>query len=138
MRRGVNLLQTCCSLGTKNMSRQTIYSRCLYPHHEFVKQLVHELLHGTLYRCIALTRNLYEEGYSGIDIVMFIHDYVIDQERMQEIAISRTQHLHIITQIGLTHVRLTEGVDSFCQICGMLSKIYRGQGESPPASVPVV
>ena len=115
VRRSVNLLQMCCSLRNQSaLTRNVISTRCLYPHHDSVRNIVHELLHGTLKKCITLTRSLYEEGYSGIDIIMFIHDYVIDQEYLQENTITRVQHLCIIKQVGITHVRLSE-VDSFCK-----------------------
>ena len=69
-------------------------------------------------------------------LIMFINDFVIDQEVLREVQITRPQHLFITKQVGLTHVRLTDGVDSFCQLCGMLSRIHRECGGA--AATPVL
>lgn len=139
IRRSLNMLQTCCSLehgddGHRTLTPEGVRNRCLYPHHDVVSHLVRELLHGSLRRAMEHTRHLYEQGYSGVDVIMFINDFVIDQETLGDLEITRAQHLTIVKQVGLAHVRLTEGVDSFCQLGGMLARIHRSCGANATAT----
>lgn len=120
MRFSLNYFQVYCA-------SQQCTNACLFPYFQNVADLFQILLDTesphtvtNFHRCVSCLRELFDKGYCGRDIVMFLNDYIVSQDAR----VPRGLALEWMKHIALCQYRMKNGADSFLQICGMLSTMY--------------
>ena len=120
IRFSLNYFQVYCA------SQQST-SACLFPHFQNIDGLFDILLDTEaphtvkdFHRCISCLRELFDKGYCGRDIVMFLNDYIVSHDA----CVPRALALEWMKHVALCQHRMKNGADSFLQICGMLSAMY--------------
>ena len=145
MRASINYLQAaCCTLKdnnedekdqkTKQLTVPIVQSVCLFPHYKHLTLLfnlfisasdkdqhsTHTLLEG-FHKCLDIVLTLYDQGYSGRDIVMFLSNYLMTTSEQMP----RRLHLVFVKNVALCHQRMAKGVDSYAQLAGLVAALYR-------------
>ena len=88
------------------------------PHPLIVKKM---LLATNLDDSIQILRtDLWKKGYSSIDIVTTSFRVTKNLTQVKE-----SIRLEMIKEIGLTHMRILEGVGTYLQLASMLAKIHK-------------
>ena len=72
-------------------------------------------------RAIDCLKQLSRKGYCGQDIVIFLNNYIL----IHDSNIPRLLALEWLKDIALCHSRMTNGVDSFVQLCGLVANMFR-------------
>lgn len=135
MRACLNYFQAaCCALGDGSpLDLHTIETVCLFPHYDQVAGCVRLLLgadHASgdgpspltrFHQCVGVVHSLHQQGYCGLDIVMFFHTYLMTAQD----ALPRSVVLAWLKDIAVVHHRLSKGVDSAVQLYGMLAVMFR-------------
>ena len=147
MRACINYFQSaCCALptaadvsgsGTEQVPRvlsvDTVQTVCIFPHYNQIKEVVDSMLrvhqrptddqkaHQEFFKCIRIVRGLYGQGYCGLDIVMFFQTYMVTAHAH----IPRSMYLVWFKDIAVCHNRMSKGIDSSVQLCGLLSNMFR-------------
>ena len=103
----------------------TVLNVCLFPHYDILERIFNDLLHSDdgLWRAIQHVKQLHMQGYGGLDIIMFLSNYLQNGTNALE-KHNKKLYLALCKEISIGHVRVTQGVDSFLQLCGLLGKMY--------------
>lgn len=117
MRQAINNLQSTVA-GHDLVNADNVFKIVDSPHPLIVKKM---LLATNLDDSIQILRtDLWKKGYSSIDIVTTSFRVTKNLTQVKESA-----RLEMIKEIGLTHMRILEGVGTYLQLAGMLAKIHR-------------
>ena len=128
MRSCLNYFQTCFA-SSENITNDIVCNICLFPHYSILKKIFDLLLENVdkrekdnnknrLYDIIKNVRKLYIQGYGGLDIIIFFNNY------LKMIDIERRLYLELCKEISISHIRLSQGGDSFAQVCGLITRMY--------------
>lgn len=119
MRQAINNLQSTFS-GFGLISAENVYRVCDAPHPAAIEAIVLACTRGELDEGQAGLEELLALGYAPVDIVntFFRVVKVMSRERIDE-----PLQLEFIRQIGLTHMRILEGIASKLQLVGLLANL---------------
>ncbi|KAJ1909477.1 replication factor C subunit 4, partial [Tieghemiomyces parasiticus] len=70
---------------------------------------------------------LWDQGYSALDIITTLFRVV-----KQDTALAEAQKMDFVREIGMTHMKILEGVQSLVQLYGLLARMCRST--MPPAA----
>lgn len=118
---------------------ETVRSVCLFPHYEHIERLFDLLLAAAdlstvdttmlnspsadgYHESLSILRALYDQGYCGRDIVMFLSTYLMTAA---DTTIPNSLHLGFVKDVALGHQRLAKGIDSYVQLAGVVAALYR-------------
>jgi len=117
MRNALNNLQST-SAGFGSITDTNVYKVCDEPHPAVVHSMIESCAKGDIDEAAKLLGDLYEQGYAAIDLVSTIFRVVKADTKMPE-----SQKLAFIREIGITHMRVLEGVESLLQLSGLLARL---------------
>ena len=91
---------------------------CDQPHPLVVKRIVSAAREGNVDAANACMMQLWRDGYSAIDIIGVIFRIVKYSEELSE-----SLKLAFIRQIGFTHMRIADGLDTLLQLQGLVGRL---------------
>jgi len=117
MRQALNNLQSCVA-GHGLVNGDNVFKIVDSPHPLVVKKM---LMAPTLDQSITHLRDdLWGKGYSAVDIVTTSFRVTKTLYELKE-----PKRLEMIKEIGITHMRILEGVGTYLQLASMLAKIHK-------------
>eukprot|EP00912_Choanoflagellata_sp_UC4_P000650 UC4_evm2s403 len=118
MRQAINNLQSTYA-GFEFVSAESVFKVCDQPHPLMVKNMIQACLEGKIDVAYEKMKDLWDMGYAPIDIVGTVFRIVKSYEMAEQIK------LDYIKEIGFTHLRVAEGVDSFIQMTAMIARMTK-------------
>jgi len=117
LRKVANLLQACAATGEK-ITKDLVFSVAAQAKPEDVREMLESALSGNFVKARAkLLEMLIKQGLAGEDIVKEIHKQVFN------LNIPDDKKVEIISMVGETEFRISEGADAQIQLEALLAKI---------------
>jgi replication factor C subunit 2/4 len=116
MRQALNNLQSTYA-GFGHVNATNVFKVCDEPHPLLIKEMLNHCVSTDINNAYLVLKSLWDKGYSPHDIITNIFR-VCKTHQMAEYL-----KLEFIKEIGYTHMRLTEGVDSQLQLSGLLARL---------------
>jgi replication factor C subunit 2/4 len=120
MRHAINNLQSTVA-GFGFVNDINVFKIVDQPHPLVIKKILASCCSnkgGNIDEALELLDNLWEKGYSAIDIVTLSFRVAKTLP-----GISELKRLDMIKEIGFVHMRVLEGVSSYLQLCGLFAKL---------------
>eukprot|EP00123_Amoebidium_parasiticum_P014126 comp22345_c2_seq1/m.33251 comp22345_c2_seq1/g.33251 ORF comp22345_c2_seq1/g.33251 comp22345_c2_seq1/m.33251 type:complete len:358 (-) comp22345_c2_seq1:232-1305(-) len=117
MRQAINNLQSTFS-GFGMVTADNVFKVCDQPHPLLIKTAIESCMNGDIEKAMDVVDELWRLGYAGIDIITTVFRVVKAYQNMPEFI-----KLEYIKQIGITHMRVVEGLDTFLQLCGLMARL---------------
>ncbi|CAM9935388.1 unnamed protein product [Pylaiella littoralis] len=131
MRNALNNLQATHS-GFGHIDQANVFKVCDQPHPGVVLEILKSCVDGDCAGANRRMKALYDTGYSSNDIIGTVFRVCKNQLEVGEGA-----KLEMIKEVGFTHVRVADGVNSLLQLMGMCARLCRvaqQQSSSLPSS----
>lgn len=116
MRNALNALQSTVS-GFGHVSSENVFKVCDQPHPLEVRKSLQSALEGKTREAVDIVMELWGKGYAATDIIQTLFK-VTRQLEMPEV-----KKLDFIREIGYTHMRIAEGLNSQLQLLGCVSRL---------------
>jgi replication factor C subunit 2/4 len=118
MRQAINNLQATHS-GYGLVDRENVFKVCDQPHPVLVTTILTACRDSDLRTATTAMHELWNTGYSAQDIIQTVFRLckVIDMPEYHK--------MEFMKEIGFTHMRISEGLSSLCQLTGLLGKLCR-------------
>lgn len=117
MRQAINNLQSTF-YGFGLVNAENVYRIVDSPHPMLISKMVASASKGNIDDSLIILNELWGKGYSAVDIITVCFRVVKSMAGLED-----DERLNIIREVGLTHMRILEGVGTYLQISGMLSKV---------------
>lgn len=123
MRHALNNLQASHSLakgglGNGKVDEKTVFQVCDQPHPNVVRVMVDSCHKGDLHQANAQLQKLWTLGYSASDIIGTLFKVTKAHEDLEE-----GIKLEFLREIGFTHIRISNGVNSLLQLLGLMGRL---------------
>ncbi|CAL1694046.1 unnamed protein product [Somion occarium] len=119
MRQAINNLQSTWS-GFGYVSADNVFKVCDQPHPVVIQAMIKACLKGDIDAAMEKLTDLWNQGYSAVDIVVTIFRVVKTYDELPEYT-----KLEYIKEIGFTHMRVLEGVGTLIQLGGLLARLCK-------------
>ncbi|KAJ6520043.1 P-loop containing nucleoside triphosphate hydrolase protein [Mycena sanguinolenta] len=119
MRQAINNLQSTHS-GFGFVSGDNVFKVCDQPHPIIVQAVIRACTKGDINTAMEKLNELWEQGYSAVDIVVTIFRVVKTFDEIPEYT-----KLEYIKEIGFTHMRILEGVGTLLQLAGLVARLCK-------------
>ncbi|KAK7463880.1 replication factor C subunit 4 [Stygiomarasmius scandens] len=119
MRQAINNLQSTYS-GFGFVSADNVFKVCDQPHPVIVESLLSRCMKSDVDGAMEKLNELWEQGYSAVDIVVTIFRVVKTHSSMPEYT-----KLEYIKEVGFTHMRVLEGVGTLLQLAGLIARLCK-------------
>jgi len=119
MRQAINNLQSTWS-GFGFISSENVSKVCDQPHPVVIQSILQACQKSDIDTAMDKIQELWDQGYSAIDIVVTIFRVVKASDKMPEYT-----KLEFIKEIGWTHMRVLEGVGTFVQLGGLMARLCK-------------
>ncbi|KAF8640889.1 hypothetical protein AX17_000537 [Amanita inopinata Kibby_2008] len=119
MRQAINNLQSTYS-GFGFVSAENVFKVCDQPHPLIVHHAIRCCMKGDIEGAMDKLNNLWDQGYSAVDIVVTFFRVVKTFDEMPEYT-----KLEYIKEIGFTHMRVLEGVGTLVQLAGLIARLCK-------------
>jgi len=116
MRQALNNLQSTFQ-GFGHVNSENVFKVCDEPHPVLIKDMLSHCVDGHFDDAYKVMAHLWHLGYSAEDIITIVFR-VCKNHNMAEYL-----KLEFIKEIGYTHMRLAEGVQSLLQMSGLLARL---------------
>jgi len=116
MRQALNNVQSTFQ-GFGHVNSENVFKVCDEPHPMLIKNMLSSCVESNLEEAYKVMSHLWKLGYSPEDIITIIFR-VVKTHSMAEFL-----KLEFIKEIGYTHMRVAEGVDSLLQMSGLLARL---------------
>jgi replication factor C subunit 2/4 len=121
VRQCVNYLQTCvAATAPAPLTLQTVNDVCVFPHLQTVSLIMEAIFAADALSAFGHLVELHTSGYTAVDVIMCLSTHML----MHPISCEAT-HLGLMKEIAIAHTRVTKGVDSALQLCGMVARMIR-------------
>ena len=121
MRQAINNLQSTHT-GFGLVNSEYVFKICDEPHPLLIKQMLLDCIKGELTPAHRVLSTLWNKGYSSEDVISSVFR-VCKNLPMTEIA--EFQKLEFIKEIGLTHLRISEGLGTLLQLSGLVARLCK-------------
>jgi len=118
MRQALNNLQSTFS-GFGHVSSEYVFKVCDEPHPLLIKDMLKHCSEGKLDEAYKILLHLWKLGYACEDIIGNIFKVCKTHDMPEYLK------LEFIKEIGLTHLRIIQGVHSLLQLSGLLAKLCK-------------
>jgi replication factor C subunit 2/4 len=116
MRQAVNNLQSTHS-GFGFISPINVYKVCDQPHPVQMQEIVKACITKDVDSALDRLQHIWKQGYAPVDIVNTFFKVTKQME------MSEGMKLHFIKEIGFTHMRVLEGLNSFLQVSRLIATL---------------
>ena len=123
MRHALNNLQAANSLakGSGDMVNQAVvFQVCDQPHPTVVRGIIDACSKGNLHEAIEKLQELWDTGYAASDIIGTIFKVTKAHDILPE-----GEKLEYLREIGFTHMRISNGINTQLQLMGLVSRLSR-------------
>ena len=121
MRQAINNLQSTHT-GFGLVNSEYVFKICDEPHPLLIKQMLLACIKGELTQAHRILDTLWSKGYSSEDVISSVFR-VCKNLPMTEIA--EFQKLEFIKEIGMTHLRISEGLGTLLQLSGLVARLCK-------------
>lgn len=119
MRNALNNLQASFYLAKGGMVNQSIvFKVCDQPHPKVLGEIIDSCSKGDAKGAIDRMNTLFQSGYSASDIIGVVFKVVKARTDLPE-----ALKLEYLREIGFTHMRIADGVNSLLQLLGLVSRL---------------
>ncbi|XP_076897629.1 replication factor C subunit 2-like [Bidens hawaiensis] len=115
MRQALNNLQATFA-GFRFVNQENVFKVCDQPHPLHVKNMVRNVIEGRFDDACSGLKQLYDLGYSPTDIITTLFRIIKNYDMAEYLK------LEFMKETGFAHMRICDGVGSYLQLCGLLSK----------------
>lgn len=119
LRQAINNLQAVSDGFNKVISSENVFKVCDEPHPLYIKEMFKWCLEGNLDESYAILSNLYHLGYSPEDIISNVFRVCKTHPFPEYLK------LEYIKEIGMTQMRICQGVNSLVQFSGLLARLCK-------------
>lgn len=116
MRQGLNNLQSTAN-GFGHISGENVFKVCDEPHPMLIQDMLQHCTKGDLHRAYKIMAKLWRLGYAAEDVIGNIFR-VCKRMNMNE-----RMKLYFIREIGDTHMRIVDGMNSLLQMSALLARL---------------
>ena len=116
MRNALNALQSTVS-GFGIVTMDNVFKVCDQPHPKKIKIMIDKILQGKTKEAQDVVVHLYNSGYAATDIIQTIFRVTKAYEMPEP------QKLEYVREIGFTHLRISEGLNSLLQLLGCVARL---------------
>ncbi|ODQ61198.1 hypothetical protein WICANDRAFT_99744 [Wickerhamomyces anomalus NRRL Y-366-8] len=117
MRQAINNLQSTVA-GFGFVNGENVFKIVDSPHPLIIKKMILSVVNGDIDQSLELLKGLWDKGYSAIDIASTSFKVVKNLDEIDE-----SDRLEIMKEIGITHMRVLEGVGSYLQLNALIARI---------------
>lgn len=118
LRQGINNLQATYS-GFGYISPEHVFKVCDQPHPLVIQQIITFCSEGNLTEAIESTLSLLHQGYSSLDIITTLFRVTKNMD------MNDSSKLAFIKEIGTTHMKILDGVESNLQFTALLARLTK-------------
>ncbi|KAL1132574.1 hypothetical protein AAG570_010526 [Ranatra chinensis] len=123
MRQALNNLQSTVN-GFGHVNSENVFKVCDEPHPLLVKDMLMNCASGNINKAYQIMAHLWKLGYAPEDIIGNIFKV------SKSLEISDKLKLEFIQEIGLTHLKIVNGVNSLLQLSGLLARLCMAASKS--------
>jgi len=116
MRNALNNLQATTS-GFGHINQTHVFKVCDQPHPTTVRTIVEHCVKGETGSAVRLVRALWGTGYSSSDIIGTLFKVTKAYDMPEALK------LEFLREIGFTHMKIADGVNSLLQLLGLTSRL---------------
>ncbi|KAL1511712.1 hypothetical protein AB1Y20_005000 [Prymnesium parvum] len=129
MRQALNNAQATHS-GFGFISSENVFKVCDQPHPLLIRKLLHECIDSKFDGAHEIIEQMWTDGYCGLDIVGTLFRITKFEDMAEPLK------LDFIKEIGFTHMRVLDGLDTALQMGGLVAKLcclsHKFRGGKPP------
>ena len=118
MRQAINNLQSTAD-GFGYISSENVFKVCDEPHPLYIKDILKNCLDQNIDEAIKIMHDLYKMGYSPEDIITNMFRVT------KNYPLPEYLKLEFIREIGITHMRIAQGVNSLLQLSALVAKLCK-------------
>ncbi|CAG2164258.1 unnamed protein product [Oppiella nova] len=118
MRQAINNLQSTAD-GFGLISSDNVFKVCDEPHPLFIKDMLKNCLDNNLEEALKIMQKLYKLGYSPEDIIANVFRVT------KNYSLPEYVKLEYIKEIGITHMRIAQGVNSLLQLSALVARLCK-------------
>mmetsp|Transcript_29661 Transcript_29661/g.43968 ORF Transcript_29661/g.43968 Transcript_29661/m.43968 type:complete len:355 (-) Transcript_29661:68-1132(-) len=118
MRNALNNLQATCSGFEKVVNQNNVFKVCDQPHPTTVRGIIDACISGNTNIAVDKMIALYGTGYSCSDIIGTVFKVT-----KSHLGIGEATKLEFLKEIGFTHMRIADGVNSLLQLLGLVGRL---------------
>lgn len=122
MRQALNNLQSTYQ-GFEHVSSENVFKVCDEPHPLLIKDMLQHCVVGNIDEAYKIMAYLWRLGYSPEDIIGIVFRVCKTHDMPEYLK------LEFIKEIGYTHMRIAEGIQSLLQMSGMLARLCKKSAE---------
>ncbi|XP_054749553.2 replication factor C subunit 2-like [Lytechinus pictus] len=116
MRQAINNLQSTYA-GFGSITSENVFKVCDEPHPQLIKSMLDHCIEGDIDKAYEIMHHMSHMGYSADDIITNVFRSCKTHQMAEYIK------LEFIKEIGMTHMRIAEGVNSILQLSGLLARL---------------
>ncbi|XP_071479771.1 replication factor C subunit 2-like [Diadema antillarum] len=124
MRQAINNLQSTHA-GFGSITSENVFKVCDEPHPQLIKAMLDHCIQGDIDQAYEVMQHMWHMGYSADDIITNVFRSCKTHQMAEYLK------LEFIKEIGLTHMRIAEGVNSLLQLSGLLARLCQ-KSTMPP------
>lgn len=117
MRQAINNLQSTVA-GFGFVNGENVFKIVDSPHPLVIKKMILSSVEGDIDTALEYLKTLWDKGYSAIDIASTSFKVTKNLTTLSE-----AKRLDVMKEIGVTHMRVLEGVGSFLQLSALIARI---------------
>ena len=117
MRNALNALQSTVS-GFGHVSQENVFKVCDQPHPRQIMDAIRRAAEGKTKEAQTTILKLYGDGYAATDIIQTLFRVTKSMSDLPE-----PQKLEFIREIGFTHMRIAEGLNTQLQLLGCVARL---------------
>ena len=118
MRHALNNLQSTVA-GFGQVTQENVYKVVDQPHPVVIQKIIQDCAKGNILDAINHVDSIWAQGYSAIDIIGTLFRVTKNADIHPKILLA------FIREIGFSHMRISEGLDTKLQITGLLSRLCK-------------
>uniref|UniRef100_A0A182RSN2 Replication factor C subunit 2 n=1 Tax=Anopheles funestus TaxID=62324 RepID=A0A182RSN2_ANOFN len=117
MRQALNNLQSTAN-GFGHISGANVFKVCDEPHPLLVQDMLQHCIKGDIHKSYKIMNKLWRLGYAAEDIIGNVFRVCRRMEMDEKLK------LYFIREIGETHMKIVDGLNSLLQMSGLLARIF--------------
>jgi len=118
MRQAVNNLQSTVS-GFNFVSPENVFKVCDQPHPVLCQEIIQSCIRSDINTAVTQLMQLWGQGFSAIDIISTLFRVT------KTFDMSESLKLDFVKEIGLTHMRILEGLTTIVQLSGLIARLAK-------------
>ncbi|KPJ11072.1 Replication factor C subunit 2 [Papilio machaon] len=130
LRAALNNLQATAQSG-RHVSPENVYRVCDEPHPMLVRTMLEACTRQDIHQAYKVIAKLIKQGYAAEDIVSNMFRVC------KTLAVGEELRLGLVREVGLTHMRVADGLGSSLQLAALLARMCRVSAATPPATTSV-